>query len=647
MVAVRRASATAFRDEDDIQPQWSRMSYDNGRQQTGLLSSPIIKYQQANQRNGDVLAPRTSKFSGQRAAILVLPLALAALALFSASSSPSSGLRLQSVKSKPITGTFAYATASPELEPYEVHPIHTLMKQAKQSWEAKLARQSKTYEEAVAEYRRRYKRDPPNGFQAWYDWAVAHDVQLIDEYDSLSRNVEPFFSLPPEELWSRIDILREHSLSHKFLTIRNGTSMGWKGAEWRDVVCNFFFEGIEEFIPLLPDLDIALFLHDGPMLFHDAEAMSGYLQAAQEGQWVDESKLPINGQTAWSARQRTCGPDSNFRRADMGLENQYQNSGPSFIRDHQDAMNYCKHPDTMSLHGSTAVSPWLSRLEPTFTLSKTFANGDWLWPAPIQYDLVPKNEVAFKDKPIHKIVWRGTPDGIWVEYGHDWRHSHRFRAIYLTNSNDTENLRLLRVTKKDSLGREYQTDIQASLAQLNERYTNVRPTNRAVQCDEPLCTYVEAMLPFSPKISLEEMAAHRYVLDVDGNAYSARFRTHLLSNQIPFKSTRYPEWYSDKIEPWLHYVPLKQDYSDLYNILAFFSGDMTPERDGHHDDLAEQIAVAGKDWAQRFWRQEDTKAYLFRLMLEYARVMDRTRDSRGRVRSEAGGEKVRRSQSFR
>ena len=120
---------------------------------------------------------------------------------------------------------------------------------------------------------------------------------------------------------------------------------------------------------------------------------------------------------------------------------------------------------------------------------------------------------------MHKLMWRGSPDGVSVTQSSEWRHTHRFRAIYLTTSNDTCETRKVRMTKRDLLGREYQIDADLTLADLNERYMNVRPTQHAVQCEPHLCAHVEAVLPFAPKASLEEMADNRYVLDVDGNAY--------------------------------------------------------------------------------------------------------------------------------
>lgn len=47
------------------------------------------------------------------------------------------------------------------------HPIFELIRRAEKDWEEKLSRASKTLAGAVEEYRRRYKRDPPKGFDLW------------------------------------------------------------------------------------------------------------------------------------------------------------------------------------------------------------------------------------------------------------------------------------------------------------------------------------------------------------------------------------------------------------------------------------------------------------------------------------------------
>lgn len=54
--------------------------------------------------------------------------------------------------------------------------------------------------------------------------------------------------------------------------------------------------------------------------------------------------------------------------------------------------------------------------------------------------------------------------------------------------------------------------------------------------------------------------------------------------------------------PWVHYIPIKLDYSDLYDVLTFFRGDM--DGIGDHDAMAAKIAKAGKQWVEAFWRKE-------------------------------------------
>lgn len=61
------------------------------------------------------------------------------------------------------------------------------------------------------------------------------------------------------------------------------------------------------------------------------------------------------------------------------------------------------------------------------------------------------------------------------------------------------------------------------------------------------------------------------------------------------------------------YVPIKVDYSDLYDVMTFFVG--TPDGRGSHDEIAAKLAAQGKEWARTHWRKEDMASYMFRLML--------------------------------
>lgn len=106
------------------------------------------------------------------------------------------------------TTTTTMSTTAP---PLTEHPIPQLMAAAEDAYRAKLARQSTSLGEAVAEYRRRYGRDPPKGFDRWYWYAVKHKFVLKDEFDAIDEDLRPFWALSGQELRRRVDQVRTYS----------------------------------------------------------------------------------------------------------------------------------------------------------------------------------------------------------------------------------------------------------------------------------------------------------------------------------------------------------------------------------------------------------------------------------------------------
>ena len=64
--------------------------------------------------------------------------------------------------------------------PPGTHPIDILLKRGAETFQNLVASQSETLEQSVAEYRRRYGRNPPKGFDKWWEWARDKGVILID-----------------------------------------------------------------------------------------------------------------------------------------------------------------------------------------------------------------------------------------------------------------------------------------------------------------------------------------------------------------------------------------------------------------------------------------------------------------------------------
>jgi hypothetical protein len=145
------------------------------------------------------------------------------------------------------------------------HPIHHLIKEAQKSWTTKLARQSRTLEQAVEEYGRRYGRPPPRGFDVWFDYASQRGVQLLDEYDSIDARIRPFASLPPRILQERSEKLqhdKEFWLQDHAFTIKvkreGGRMVMEKEGPMVGERTGQVMKLLEGFVQFLPELNLTM-----------------------------------------------------------------------------------------------------------------------------------------------------------------------------------------------------------------------------------------------------------------------------------------------------------------------------------------------------------------------------------------------------
>jgi len=148
---------------------------------------------------------------------------------------------------------------------------------------------------------------------------------------------------------------------------------------------------------------------------------------------------------------------------------------------------------------------------------------------------------------------------------------------------------------------------------------------------------------FGNAVQLGRHWSFKYVLDMDGMSYSGRFMAFLASDSAVVKATVYEEYFSDWIEPWLHFIPLSSTYKEIFNIHAFFSGPSQSTLESANSTLLRaplerrrskegnrrlrRIARAGKQWKKTMGRTVDMEAYVYRLCLEYARLWADDRDS--------------------
>lgn len=143
------------------------------------------------------------------------------------------------------------------------------------------------------------------------------------------------------------------------------------------------------------------------------------------------------------------------------------------------------------------------------------------------------------------------------------------------------------------------------------------------------CAYSGPWFAVRPIVPGVEAFKYKYQPDLDGASYSGRYRAILHSNSLPMKSTIYDEWHDSRIVPWKHFVPMDVGNVDLWGLIEYFLG--YGEVVAGHDEAAKRIALDGAAWARTVLRDEDMLVYVYRLILELARLMDDRREQMGWV----------------
>jgi len=105
---------------------------------------------------------------------------------------------------------------------------------------------------------------------------------------------------------------------------------------------------------------------------------------------------------------------------------------------------------------------------------------------------------------------------------------------------------------------------------------------------------------------------YRYLLAVDGVAFPGCFNWELLSGSTTLKQdSEFIEWFYQALQPFVHYVPYKEDCSDLEEKVQWLRT---------HQQEAKQIAQNALDFAIDNLENEDIMLYYYLLLKEYAKL---------------------------
>ncbi|MEN9343682.1 MAG: protein O-glucosyltransferase 2 [Chlamydiota bacterium] len=116
-----------------------------------------------------------------------------------------------------------------------------------------------------------------------------------------------------------------------------------------------------------------------------------------------------------------------------------------------------------------------------------------------------------------------------------------------------------------------------------------------------------------PHQSMQSHFAYKYLIDVDGNSCTySRCRWILLSNSVLLKqASSNIQWYYKALVPYQHFIPVKQDLSDLPEVYAWLKS---------HDKEAKRVAKEGKKLARDLFSSSSIDLYVKQLISAYAQL---------------------------
>ncbi|KAL2123918.1 hypothetical protein VTJ04DRAFT_283 [Mycothermus thermophilus] len=336
-------------------------------------------------------------------------------------------------------------TLPPPLPDAAIHPIHQLIVSAEAEFDALVARQSKTLEEAVREYRRRYDGlPPPPHFDKWFAFAKERGVVLVDEFDTIHDLLAPFWGLRPGTVRKRAREAISSNLENQILgiMIRNGRVVeATEVEEGREWMREAIVEMMQGFVRWLPDCELGFNLMDEPRVVVLGEEMEGLVRTGRErmrragrrvanggvrneftrpadGEKEDDGGLlgigttravdaeegfgeVVEGRTSmfitasrrnvWPDSRMACPPSSPARIVEEEVDGYDDVAtyavGPlgGFVRNWTAMSDVCLSPSVRERHGffqSPNAYSVVKHLAPVFSQSKVSTYADILYPSP-------------------------------------------------------------------------------------------------------------------------------------------------------------------------------------------------------------------------------------------------------------------------
>ena len=558
------------------------------------------------------------------------------------------------------------------------HPINQLISEAEKGFDALLTKETNNVHDAAQAYRDRRGRQPPPSFDVWFAFAQNHSVVIVEEFfDQIYHDLAPFWGVPAKEVRDQA-----HGFIHR-ISVRDGNvtqRTDIPKRRWMDV----WGEMVRSVAEYVPDVDLPINVMDESRVVVPWEEIDGYMAKGQLSRRVVmdgevktgyaslkevDREPPENFEPAWEGMGPYwpqavvgCPPESAARTA--YIETDFSTPPPlataypegsyyGYVQNWTLAKSPCDNPSLQGLHGTFVEPISIANTQTFFPLfggSKLPMNNEILLPAAMYWDEDPFYSGGKEHgQPWHQkkpgMIWRGAASG-GRNRESNWMRFQRHRFVSMVNSTSVHQAEMTGQQPPNFNLPSHSADYHlsaltaskpGSLSSWIATWANVAVVHLLCFPDPspPHCEYTDQYYAVKKSMPMKEQYAHKYLPDIDGNSFSGRYRAFLRSTSLPIKATIYNEWHDSRLVPWVHFIPMDNTFQDLYGIMEYLLGNSAMGVEGH-DDVAEKIAEQGRKWAEKVLRKDDMRVYVLRLLLEYARVCDESREVMGWKESAAG-----------
>ncbi|KAI1338286.1 glycosyltransferase family 90 protein [Xylariaceae sp. FL0016] len=532
---------------------------------------------------------------------------------------------------------------------------------------------STTLKLAVAEYKERHHgRSPPRNFDQWFEFAKRHESVVVDRFDQMEKDIFPFWGMKPTKIREGLEYLRTQP-NIGVITIADGTVHHNEPSDAsQKQVLDDLVSMISDFVEYLLPMSFAINLGERPRVLvpwddvhrlrmagnrSGFQLLSGHRQKRGDSEIAapDHSsantmpslKPYVSEQEFRQLQALACPPGSSTRGGvhwnvrDFCASCTLPHSHHQFIGDWQMSLDPCHQPDIFNLHDFHTTphrSELYQNLLPLFSRSKTGSFNDILIPM-IRPDSGSDYDNTLYTQKHDAVFWQGDVKNIPSITHKSLHGSHRHRLVHLAqNASAIDEVPVLLGIGSgvNSRFRYEDTHVKAASAVMPFKFALV---NEEGTCGDANCQFLQHEFGLEkPRDAL----ANRYVMlldSIDGPAPDL-LKT-LRSHSVPVISTIFHEWYTERLMPWVHFVPIDLRFHALHSTMSYFVGlrgrgnlnGREQLTEGRKED-AKWIAEEGRKWADKAIRREDMEIYLFRLLLEWGRVTDDDRDNLGFVLKE-------------